>query len=98
MPPVPSVPIRGVMVTGATTPIGERLIRSLLADARIERILAVGVEPEDRALPFAHGDRLVYKSVDLGRSRRVHLGAHVRGFSQGVRAQVCSCPECSCSN
>ncbi len=71
MPPVPSVPIRGVMVTGATTPIGERLIRSLLADARIERILAVGVEPEDQALPFAHGDRLVYKSVDLGRSRRV---------------------------
>ncbi|MED5374295.1 MAG: NAD-dependent epimerase/dehydratase family protein [Myxococcota bacterium] len=69
--PVPSVPIKGVLVTGATTPIGERLIRSLLADPEIEAILAVGQEPEDQALPFSHGERLVYRSVDLGRSRRV---------------------------
>lgn len=71
MAPVPQVPIRGVMVTGATTPIGERLVRSLLADANIKRVLAVAIEPEDRALPFSHGDRLVYKSVNLGSSRRV---------------------------
>jgi len=65
-------PIRGVMVTGATTPVGERLVRSLLADTQVGRVLAVGLDPEDQALPFSHADRLVYKSVDLGRSRRAH--------------------------
>jgi UDP-glucose 4-epimerase len=62
---------RGVLVTGATTPIGERLCRSLLADTAIEHVLAVGLEPPEMALPFSHGDRLVYRSVDLSRSRRV---------------------------
>ncbi len=67
-----SVYIQGVMVTGATTPIGERLIRSLLADEGIESVLAIGIEPEDEApLPQGFGDRLTYVSVDLGRSRRV---------------------------
>ena len=59
------------MVTGATTPIGERLVRSLLADTSISHVLAVGREPSDQALPFSHGDRLVYHSVDLSRSRLV---------------------------
>ncbi len=62
---------RGVMVTGATTPIGERLCRSLLADTQIEHVLAVGIESPEKALPFSHGDRLVYRSVDLSRTRRV---------------------------
>ncbi len=62
---------RGVLVTGATTPVGERLCRSLLADSSIEHVLAVGIEPPEHALPFSHGDRLVYRSVDLSRSRRV---------------------------
>ena len=67
-----SVYIQGVMVTGATTPIGERLIRRLLEDEGIESVLAVGLEPEDEApLPQGYGDRLTYVSVDLGRSRRV---------------------------
>lgn len=67
---IPSIP-RGVMVTGATTPVGERLCRSLLADTAIEHVLAIGIESPENALPFAHGDRLVYRSVDLSRSRRV---------------------------
>ena len=61
-----------VLVTGATTPIGERLIRSLIADTRVSKVLAVGEEPPERALPFSHGDRLQYLQVDLTRSRRVH--------------------------
>jgi UDP-glucose 4-epimerase len=60
-----------VLVTGATTPIGERLVRSLVADTRVAHVLAVGHEPEDRALPFSHGRRLTYLQVDLSRSRRV---------------------------
>ncbi len=65
-------PIRGVLVTGATTPVGERLVRRLLADESVGSVLAVGLEPEDRALPFSDPDRLVYRQVDLGRSRRAH--------------------------
>jgi len=65
-------PIRGVMVTGATTPVGERLVRELLADDTVGRVLAVGLEPEDQALSFTDPDRLVYRQVDLGRSRRAH--------------------------
>ncbi len=61
-----------VLVTGATTPIGERLIRSLIADARVRHVLAVDDRPPDRALPFSHPKRLTYLQVDLRRSRRVH--------------------------
>jgi UDP-glucose 4-epimerase len=62
----------GVLVTGATTPIGERLCRSLLADKSVDHVLAVGHHPPERAMPFAHGERLVYRQVDLSRSRAVH--------------------------
>ena len=62
----------GVLVTGATTPIGERLCRSLLADSNVQHVLAVGHHPPERAMPFAHGDRLVYQQVDLSKSRAVH--------------------------
>jgi UDP-glucose 4-epimerase len=60
-----------VLVTGATTAIGERLVRSLVADTRIKHVLAVAEESEERALPFSHGKRLTYLSVDLARSRKV---------------------------
>lgn len=61
-----------VLVTGATTPIGERLVRSLIADTRVDHVLAVGAEPPDAALPFTRTNRLTYVQVDLRRSRRVH--------------------------
>lgn len=60
-----------VLVTGASSPIGEEFIRSLLADTRVSHILAVGEKPPDQALPFAHGRRLTYQQVDLTRGRRV---------------------------
>ncbi|MEZ4238424.1 MAG: NAD-dependent epimerase/dehydratase family protein [Myxococcota bacterium] len=60
-----------VMVTGATTPIGERLIRSLVADTRVAHVLAVGKEPVDQALPFTHGNRLTYLSADLTKARKL---------------------------
>ena len=61
-----------VLVTGATTPVGERLVRSLVADTRVRHVIAVGKEPPDTALPFSHSSRLSYVKVDLTRSRRVH--------------------------
>ncbi len=60
-----------VLVTGATTPIGERLVRSLIADTRIDHVLAIGIEPEDEALPFTRTSRLTYMRVDLRQTRRV---------------------------
>ncbi len=61
-----------VLVTGATTPVGERLVRSLVADTRVRHVIAVGKEPPDAALPFSHAGRLTYIEVDLTRARRVH--------------------------
>lgn len=60
---------RGVLVTGATTPIGERLCRSLLEDPEIGHVLAVGLEPPEQGMTFAH-ERMSYRSVDLSRSRQ----------------------------
>lgn len=66
-----TLPPRGVLITGATTPIGERLVRALLADSAVQAVLAVALESEDAALPISD-PRLVYRSVDLSHSRRAH--------------------------
>lgn len=63
--------MNSVLVTGSTTPTGQQLIRSMLADTRVRHVLAVGTEPPSRALPFSHGSRLTYVRVDLRRSRKV---------------------------
>ena len=62
-----------VLITGAASPIGERLIRVMLADSRVNRILAVsGTAPE--ALPLPSEPRLERVQVDIRRTRRVrHL-------------------------
>lgn len=60
-----------VLVTGATTTVGESLVRSLVADTRVRHVLAVAQEPPEKAPPFSHGNRLTYLSVDLARSRKV---------------------------
>ena len=60
-----------VLVTGATSAIGERLVRSLLADTRVAHVVAVGQEPSEAALPFSHRNRLSYVQCDLRRARRV---------------------------
>lgn len=63
--------MKAVLVTGASTPVGERLVRSLVADTRVSHVLAVGQEPPDRALPMPFGNRLTYLQVDLTRARQV---------------------------
>lgn len=62
-------PLRGVLVTGATTPVGERLVRRFLEDPRIQSVLAVAIQPE--GLPF-EDPRLTYRTVDLAHSRQTH--------------------------
>lgn len=61
----------GVLITGATTPIGHALIRALLADPACERVLAVGAEEQPATLPAYGSDRVVYERADLTRPREV---------------------------
>jgi UDP-glucose 4-epimerase len=63
--------VRAVLVTGASAPLGQRLVRSLLADTRVSHVLAVDDVPPDEALPFSHAGRLTYLPVDLRRARKV---------------------------
>jgi UDP-glucose 4-epimerase len=63
--------VTNVLVTGANTSLGERLIRSLVADTRVGHVLAVGSDPADRAVPFANDARFTYKRVDLTKPRPV---------------------------
>jgi UDP-glucose 4-epimerase len=63
--------VKNVLVTGATTPIGERLVRTLLADSRVDRVVAASFEDPTR-LPLRPSDRLKIVQVDLASSRRVH--------------------------
>ncbi|MCB9780682.1 MAG: hypothetical protein H6742_19095 [Alphaproteobacteria bacterium] len=58
-----------VMVTGADAPVGERLVRDLLDDSRVDQILAVPWKVGDH-LP--RDNRLTVVPVDLSSSRRVH--------------------------
>lgn len=59
------------MVTGASCPVGEQLVRALLDDSRVDQILAVTGEDPD-LFPIPPTDRLVVVQVDLVRARRVH--------------------------
>jgi UDP-glucose 4-epimerase len=61
---------KNVLVTGASTAVGERVIRRLLDDSRVDQILAVTTESAPLTIP--EGDRLRAVPVDLRRSRRVH--------------------------
>lgn len=63
--------MRSVLVTGAASPLGQRLVRSLLADTRVKHVLAVDDVRSDEALPFSHAGRLTYLPVDLRRERKV---------------------------
>ncbi len=63
--------LESVLVTGAGSPIGERLVRQLLEDSRVERVLAV--TGSDPAIYTVRDDeRLEVVQVDLSRQRRLH--------------------------
>ncbi len=64
-------PVKGVLVTGADAPVGEWLVRALLADPGVGHVLAVGTRPPEEALPIEHATRLTYLRVDLLKERAV---------------------------
>ena len=61
----------GVLVTGATTPIGHALIRALLDDPGCGCVLAVGAEERPATLPGFGSGQLVYERADSYPSREV---------------------------
>jgi nucleoside-diphosphate-sugar epimerase len=75
-----------VLVTAATAPSGEALIRALLDDPSIEHVLAVGLEPHPVLLPAS--PRLTYRSCDLTRPRAAHDLLHGPGRALGIDAVV----------
>ncbi len=60
-----------VLVTGATTTVGQSLVRSLVADTRVRHVLAVAQEAPEAVPSLSGGNRLTYLQVDLARSRHV---------------------------
>lgn len=66
-----TVPVKGVLVTGADSTIGEWLVRALLEDPDVGHVLAVGTRGLSEALPMHHTTRLTWLTVELTRDRRV---------------------------
>jgi UDP-glucose 4-epimerase len=58
------------LVTGATTPLGRRVVEHLANDASFDHVLAVGGEPATS--PTGTECRIVYRQVDLTRRRDLH--------------------------
>jgi nucleoside-diphosphate-sugar epimerase len=58
--------VSAVLVSGATTPVGRALVRTLIEEGRA--VLAVAVEEE---WPFEPHENLHYHRVDLTRGRRI---------------------------
>jgi UDP-glucose 4-epimerase len=63
--------LRGVLVTGADAPVGEWLVRAMLAEGLVDHVLAVGTRRPEEALPIEHATRLTYLQVDLLKERAV---------------------------
>lgn len=71
-----------VMLTGATAPLGEAIVRALLARPDVHLVLGVGREPEG---PAIDDTRFRYQMADLTRSRVVHdLVADARTYEIGT--------------
>lgn len=62
---------RGVLVLGASTPLGERLCRALLRDDSLRAVMAVGREPREQ-VHLPDDARLSYQQVDITHARPVH--------------------------
>ena len=59
-----------LLVTGANTPLGERIVRQLLRTPGVEDVIGVGFEAEG---PVISGEpRFVYRAVDLTSGRQAH--------------------------
>ncbi len=59
-----------VLVTGATTPLGQRTVAALVDDPRVDRVVAVGIESRAQVFPTRE-PKLDYHQVDLTRTRQL---------------------------
>lgn len=66
-----TLPVKGVLVTGADSTIGEWLVRALLDDPDVGHVVAVGTRALGEPLPMHHSTRLTWLTVELTRDRRV---------------------------
>lgn len=62
--------LKNVLVTGASSALGERLVRRLIEDSRVDRVLAVNTPGAPSALEETNRLRTI--PVDIRRERRVH--------------------------
>jgi UDP-glucose 4-epimerase len=76
---------RGVLVTGATTPVGLAIIRRLLREPGIEAVLCTGAEA-DPVLP--DDPRVSYVQADLTRSRTLRQLLYQPAQSRGVELVI----------
>lgn len=60
-----------VLVTGATDPVGCHLVRALLADPRVDHVLAQGDTPDATGFDAGPNGRLTYVQVDMARPRDI---------------------------
>lgn len=78
---------RGVLVLGASTPVGERLCQALLEDSALRAVMAVGLEPHEQ-VHLPEDPRLSYHRVDLTHARPVHDLLFGRARDLGVDVVV----------
>lgn len=78
---------RNILVTGAADPIGERVVRLLLDDSRVGRVIAVSGEPPD-ALALPRDERLTAIQVDLRKARQVQELLFGPARDQGIDVVV----------
>lgn len=76
----------GVLVSGATTPLGRELVARLLSSGH-DPVLAVGAEPAEEAQELLP-DRALYRQVDLTRPRFVRRLLHGPVRDHGIRTVV----------
>lgn len=63
--------MRPVLVTAATTPTGQAIVRTLLADRDVEHVLGVAADPESAGLADVHDPRFTYARFDITRHREL---------------------------
>lgn len=82
-----AAPLKAVLVTGVTSPLGEALARYLLRSGMAERVLGVGLQSLG-ALSLRNDPRFTYLSVNLARERDIRALLFGAARDAGAEALV----------
>ncbi len=77
-----------VLVTGASTPLGERLVEELLADPEVGTVLALAIEPAEKLPATLRRDGVVVLNADLTKHRQVRELLFGPAFEHHIDAVV----------